>query len=287
MIKTILVPATGGELDRVVFPTALAVARRLGSHLDFLHVRLDAAAMAVAMTTDGGGPVMLGGLTDRLEEEADRREARAKDGFDAFCRGEGLAQRDAPSVEAGPSAAWRREVGFEPDWVTEYGRAADLIVAGRPLEDEGSVPETIEAALLDSGRPLLIPGGSAMATLPETVVIAWKPTREAAHAVTAALPIIAMAKEVVVLTVAEHEAEASAADSRLMTALGWHGLLVSARHLPPGAAGAPDTLLAAARERQALVVMGGYGHGRLREWIFGGFTRRMLTAADVPMLIAH
>jgi nucleotide-binding universal stress UspA family protein len=287
MIKTILVSATGGELDGIVFPTALALARRFGAHLDFLHVQLDAAAMAMAMTTDGGGPAMLGGLVERLDEEADRREARAKDGFDAFCRSEGLAQRDAPSIEAGPSVAWRREVGFEPDWVTEYGRVADLIVAGRPQEDEGFVPETIEAALLDSGRPLLIPGGSAMAALPETVVIAWKPTREAAHAVTAAMPLLAMAKEVVILTVAEDEADASTADSRLMAALGWHGLSVSAQHLPPGAAGAPDTLLAAARERKALVVMGGYGHGRLRQWIFGGFTRRVLTAAEVPVLIAH
>jgi nucleotide-binding universal stress UspA family protein len=287
MIKSILVPSTGGELDRIVFPTALAVARRFSAHLDFLHVRLDTTAMTVAMTTDGGGPAVLGGLTERLEEDADRREARAKDGFDAFCQGAGLAQRKAPSAEPGPSAAWRREVGFEPDRVTEYGRAADLIVVGRAKEEEGLVPETIEAALLDSGRPLLIAGAVAMTAIPETVAIAWKPTREAAHAVTAAMPFLATAKEIVVLTVAEDEELAGVADSRFVEALGWHGFRVSAQRLPPGEAGAPDTLLAAARERKALVVMGGYGHGRLRQWIFGGFTRRVLTAATVPVLIAH
>jgi len=287
MIKTILVPSTGSDVDDTVFTTALTVARRFAAHLDFLHVRLDAAAMAVAMTADGGGATMLGGLTERLEEDADRREQRAKETFEAFCRREGLALREAPSNEPGPSARWFREVGFEPEWVTEYGRAADLIVAGRPGDGDGVVAETIEAALLDGGRPVLIPGAAAMSAIPETIAIAWKPTREAAHAVTAAVPLLAAGKEIVILTVAEDERAAGAEDGPLMTALRWHGFRVSARHLPPGEAGAADALLAAARERNALVVMGGYGHSRLREWIFGGFTRRVLSGAEVPVLIAH
>jgi nucleotide-binding universal stress UspA family protein len=287
MIKTILVPSTGSELDDAVFATALAVARRFAAHLDFLHVRLDAAALAVAMTSDGGGATILGGLTEGLEEEADRREAAAKKGFDEFCRREGLAVRDAPSAEAGPSAAWRCEVGLEPAWVTEHGRAADLIVAGRPGDEEGLVSETIETALLDCGRPLLIPGGAPMTAIPDTIVIAWKPTREAAHAVTVAMPFLAAAKEIVVLTVAEDEAVASAEGGPLMNGLRWHGFQVSAHHLPPGEAGAADTMLGAVRERNALLVMGGYGHSRLRQWIFGGFTRRVLSAAEVPVLIAH
>jgi nucleotide-binding universal stress UspA family protein len=287
MIKTILVPATGGELDDRVFATALAVARPFAAHLDFLHVRLDAATLAVAMTADGGAPAMLGGLTDRLEEEADRREANALRTFEEFCRREGLARRDAPSPEPGPSAGWRRETGLEPLWVTEYGRAADLIVAGRAADGGGEVPETIETVLLESGRPLLIPGMAAMKAIPETIAIAWKPTREAAHAVAAAMPLLAAAKEIHILTVAEDEAVASAEDGPLMTALRWHGLAVFAHHLLPDRSGAPDSLVAAARERNALLVMGGYGRSRLREWIFGGFTRRVLMGAEIPVLIAH
>jgi nucleotide-binding universal stress UspA family protein len=287
MIKTILVPSTGSDLDDAVFTTALAVARRFEAHLDFLHVRLDAAAIAVAMTTDGGGPAILGGLTERLEEGADQREAAAKQRFDEFCRREGLASRDMPSAEPGPSAGWRCEVGLEPAWVTEHGRGADLIVAGRPGDGDGLVSETIEAALLDGGRPLLIPSAAPMTAIPDTIVIAWKPTREAAHAVTAAMPLLAAATEIVILTVAEDEAVASAENGPLMAGLRWHGFRVSAHHLPPGESGAADTMLAAARERNALLVMGGYGHNRLRQWIFGGFTRRVLSAADVPVLIAH
>jgi nucleotide-binding universal stress UspA family protein len=57
--------------------------------------------------------------------------------------------------------------------------------------------------------------------------------------------------------------------------------------LSPGGQGAADTLLAAAREQASLLVMGGYGHSRLREWIFGGFTQRVLREAEIPVLIAH
>ena len=285
MIKTILVPSTGSDLDDGVFVTALAVARRFGAHLEFLHVRLDAAAMALAMTADGGPP-MLGGLTAQLEAEADRREAGAKQKFHDFCRREQLALRDVPSAEPGPSARWRCEVGRERDWVAEYGRAADLIVAGRPAEVDGGVSETIEAALLDSGRPVLIPATEPMTAIPETIVIAWKPTREAARAVAAAMPLLSAAEEIDILTVAEDAAVAGAEHGPLLAALHWHGFRVAVRHLPL-AVSVPDTILAAARERNALLVTGGFGHGRLRQWIFGGFTRRVLAAAEVPVLIAH
>jgi nucleotide-binding universal stress UspA family protein len=285
MIKTILVPSTGNDLDDPVFLTALAIARRFEAHLDFLHVRLDAAALAVAMTSDGGGPTMLGGLTARLEQDADSREALAKQRFDEFCRREGLPLREAPSAGPGLSAGWRCEVGLEAAWITEDGRAADLIVTGRP--GDGSVGDTVEAVLLDSGRPLLIPGKAPMTAIPDTIVIAWKPTREAAHAITAAMPLLAVTKEVIILTVGEDEAIASAEGGPLMAGLRWHGLNVSAFHLPPGEVGAADTMLAAVQERNALLVMGGYGHSRLRQWIFGGFTHRVLTAAEVPVLIVH
>jgi nucleotide-binding universal stress UspA family protein len=287
MIRTILVPSTGGDLDAAVFATALAVARRFGAHLDCLHVRLDASALAVTMTADSGGPAILGGLTERFEEDADRREAAAKQAFDAFCRREGVPLRDAPAAAPGLSAGWRREVGFEPAWVTEHGRAADLIVAGRRVDGGDVVTETIEAALLDSGRPVLIPGKGPMTAIPETIAIGWKPTREAAHAVTAAMPFLAAATEIAILTVTEDGPGADVLDRPLETALRWHGFRVSAQHLAPGEAGGPQALLDAARERNALLVMGGYGHSRLREWVFGGFTRRALTNAEVPVLIAH
>jgi nucleotide-binding universal stress UspA family protein len=287
MIKTILVPATGGDSDNAVFVSALAVARGFGAHLEFLHVRPDAAAMAVSMAADGGGATMVGSLITRLEEEADARETRANQLFQGLCEREGLALCDDPPAPSGPSARWFRQIGSEPYWVAEYGRAADLVIIGRPGEDEGVSLETIERALVDSGRPLLIPPASPLATLPETIAIAWKATREAARAVTAALPFLLIAKQIVIMTVAEDKHAPEEEAARLMAGLRWHGVPVSVRHLQPDRHGAADTLLAAACEHAALLVMGGYGHSRLREWIFGGVTLSVLRSAEVPVLMAH
>jgi nucleotide-binding universal stress UspA family protein len=287
MIKTILVPATGSDSDTAVFASALAVARAFAAHLEFLHVRPDAEAMAVAMASDGGGATMVGGLIDRLEEEADEREEKANRLFQSFCEREGLALRDVPPGPQGPSARWLREIGAEPYWVAEHGRAADLLVIGRPGEDEGVSLDTIEGALIDSGRPLLIPPAAPLTALPETVAIAWKATPQAARALTAASPFLSMAKQIVVLTVVEDQRAPEDDADRLMTGLRWHGVPVSVRHLQPDRHNAADTLLSAVAEHAALLVMGGYGHSRLREWIFGGFTLSVLRGAEVPVLMAH
>jgi len=287
MIKNILVPATGSDRDNAVFASALTVARAFAAHLDFLHVRPDAAAAAVAMASDGGGATMIGGLIDRLEEEASQREEKAKQSFQGFCEHEGLALRESPSDQQGASARWLREIGAEPYWIAEYGRAADLLVIGRPGRGEGVLLDTIEGALIDSGRPLLIPPAAPLTAVPETVAIAWKASPQAARALTAASPFLSMAKQIVVLTVAEDQRAPEEEADRLMAGLRWHGIPASVRHLRPEAHSAPDTLLSAASEHAALLVMGGYGHSRLREWVFGGFTLRVLRDADMPVLMAH
>jgi nucleotide-binding universal stress UspA family protein len=290
MIKTILVAATGGDRDEAVFAAALAVARPFSAHLEILHVRIDAAALAVTMASEGGGSPLVGGLVDRLEEEADRREQRSRELFERFCAGSGLAVVEAPPGPSGLSAQWLREVGAEPFWITEHGRTTDLVVLGRGAEDGGgTAPETIEAALIDSGRPVLIPPSQGMTELPQTIVIGWKARREAAHAVTAALPFLDRAREVRIVTVAEAEDQSSHEGSQLMTNLRWRGLAVTAERLHPEDGVDPAvTLVNAAAERGALLVMGGYGHSRLREWLFGGFTRHVLEqATGVPVLIVH
>jgi nucleotide-binding universal stress UspA family protein len=101
------------------------------------------------------------------------------------------------------------------------------------------------------------------------------------------MPLLSKAKQILIVTVAEEEGLSDEEGARLMTALGWHGLSASTRHLRPDRLGAADTLLAAAAEQSALVVMGAYGHSRLREWVFGGFTEHVLRGAAVPVLMMH
>ena len=287
MIKTILVPAAGSQTDAAVFTSALAVARVFDAHIDVLHVRVDSAAMAASMSTDGSGAAMVGGLVERIDEEASRREDTAKQLFQRFCEREQLAIAEVPGGTASPTARWLREIGDEAYWVREFGRAMDLIVIGRPSDDQGVSIDTTEAALVGTGRPVLIVPATPLVSLPETVVIAWKAAPEAARAVTAAMPLMSKAKQIQVVTVAEEQGLSDEEGARLATSLAWHGLNASTRHLRPDRLGAAETLLAAAAKEGALVVMGAYGHSRLREWVFGGFTEHVLHGAAVPVLMMH
>ena len=170
--------------------------------------------------------------------------------------------------------------------LARYGMAADLIVASRTPDEDAVGRSTLEAVLLETGRPLLVPAAAAMPAAIERVAIAWKPTQHTTRAVALALPLIARAREVVVLTVAERPDEHATTD-RLVRTLARHGLAARAEGLQPGPDGAVQTLLAAANERADLLVMGGYGHTRIREWVFGGFTREVLDGAPLPVLMAH
>lgn len=288
MIKNILVPARGIDTDGGVFASALAVARPFGAHLDFLHIRIDAATFAATIAPEVSSAQVVTDLINKMEEEAEQREQKAKQLFGSFCQREGLALAETPPAPSAPSARWLREIGSESYWLLEYARAADLSIIGRPSDDQIAPSDVQESVLLNSGRPLLIPPSAPMAALPDTVVIAWKATPEAARAVAAAMPFLSIAKQIVIMTVAEDETalEEEGAD-RLMANFRWHGFAVSVRRLEPDAHEPAETLLAAAREQAALLVMGGYGHSRLREWIFGGFTQRLLREAEIPVLMAH
>jgi len=286
MIKTILVP-TGNEIDAIALATAASVARGLGAHIDALHVRLDPVEAAMAMSTEGAGGTLLQGIIDSLEHDADEGEAKARSIFAAFCAREGLASATAAVGDAKASAAFHVETGQETRWVATYGLTSDLGVATRGVSgNNAAARSTIEALLLETGRPLLIPGPSApIPDFADRIAIAWKPSPQAARAVAAAMPLLTRAKAINVLTVEEEEGRRDDT-ARLIDYLTWHGVRAVAERLAPGSNGA-TTLIAAATAKSGLLVMGGYGHTRLREWVFGGFTQYVLDHAELPVLLAH
>jgi nucleotide-binding universal stress UspA family protein len=289
MIKTILVPATASESDGGVFEASLSVARMFSAHLDFLHVQIDPLQAIVAMGSgDTGGTMAAASLLDGWIAEAKQREKRAEGQFRSFCDREQLAIARTSSLSSGVSAEWHHEIGHEPAWVVEYGQACDLIVIGRPIGGEGVSSDTLEAALVETGRPLLIPGADLTQALAETIAIAWKPTAQSARAVGAAMPFLAKSKNIIILTVGENERVGEESSDKLVAALTRHGLKVSSRHLQPGDGSAANTLLtAASRMSVGLLVMGGYGHSRFREFMFGGFTEEVLRGAELPVLMMH
>lgn len=120
------------------------------------------------------------------------------------------------------------------------------------------------------------------------VVIAWKDTREAARAVTSALFFIRKAARVSILSVAEDAKTTTQSCSRPGHALRWHNRETSVRHLAADGRPPVETLLEGAEARGAtLPVMGAYSHSRVREVVFGGFTRRIFRDARLPVLMAR
>ena len=288
MSRYVLVPATGADTDEPVFATALTLARLLPAHLEFLHVRVDVQATLTAMASaDTGGGIDFGRILETLEQEVASRQKKAELAFRDFCERERLLV-SAELSAALPSAEWRMETGDGPTWLAAHGRAADLVVVGRARDGEAVAMDVLEAALMTTGRPVLIAPAKPRRELSGIVAIAWKDRPDAARAVAAAQPILKMADQVVILSVVEDARTDEQSCERLRHALAWHNPRTRVQCLTQGDRPAVDTMLAAAAAVSAdLLVMGGYGHSRLREVMLGGFTRRVLSHADLPVLMAH
>jgi len=289
MFRTILVPAPGAESHDAVFRTALAFARLSAGHLDFLHVRLDVQQVVIAMSTGdfGGAGAGIGPLLNSMQADADARHDRAKAAVQAFCAREQVALADTP-VGGAPSATFRVETGEEARLLAAYARTSDLTVLGRAGDGEAVMMDVLEAVLLGSGRPLLIAPAKPQEQIGRHIAIAWKDTAEAARAVASATPLLPAAHSVTVLAVQEDARADTGSCERLCHALLWHNPATTLRVIPPAGHDPGDVLLATVEASNAdLLVMGGYSHSRMREVVFGGFTRRVLRSAGLPVLMAH
>jgi nucleotide-binding universal stress UspA family protein len=285
MFKYLLVPSTGSELDRPRVEMALRAADPSSAHIEFLHVRMDIRQVMVMLA--GSGMTLGTGLVG-LEQDAEERERRAQEGFRTFCTEYKLNPADAP--RAGLSASWSTMTGEAPICLAQRARVADAIVLSRGEKGDLFAPDVLARAVMGTGRPVLIaPSAPPRHKLHTAVAIAWKDRPEAARAVTAAMPLIAEAERVVILSVSEDGGDEESGQ-RLRHALQWHNPNVSLERLPRDGRPAPRILMEAAagpRVSASLLVMGGYGHTRLREAVLGGFTRHVLAGAEIPVLMVH
>ena len=185
---------------------------------------------------------------------------------------------------------WHGDELIDDDALGCRGRAFDLIVIGRPGSgrDEPRMA-TVESALFDSGRPVLLvpPTAPEAATLGETIVVSWNGSSETARAVSFAMPFLLRARQVVVLTVKGATVEGPSGDEIAAT-LRLHDVPATAlthedERRSPGAA-----ILAQARELGAdFLVKGAYTQSRIRQMIFGGATRHIIMESPIPVLMAR
>lgn len=281
MIKSVLASLTGYGSDRTVLDTAMAAARIGAGHVEAFHIRLDTLEIGAIM---GSVPTRedLLPLVDKTASQQDQRSRQAKAAFEDACKRHAVSAEKTPDTV---SASWKECRGIIDETFDE-ARYHDLAVMAR--EPAFSV-DRLTSVLMHSGRPLLIAPPKPVNVLGRNVAIAWKAGPEAARALTAAMPILCRASSVSILLVSENAA-ADDADrntaERLAKLLGRHGISAQVRMNNSPSGSCSHALQQMAHNDDAdLLVMGAYGHSRLRQFVFGGVTRDILADCSLPVLL--
>lgn len=286
-IKKILAPVQSAASAEAGLKAAIAVARRHKAHIDALHVRQRPNIPASGYYPVGVVIVdeHLGELKEALEAEARKLKAI----FDAVMKEAGVpiiasaAHRD----DAGPTASWRDQQGVLPFDISAAARVSDLIVFGRSGPEIGFPDASlIEEAIFQSARPVLIAPQGKLERTPRRIIVAWNGGREAARALSAAMPLFDEAEAVAVMSIGSIPSDLEGPE-KAAELLRLHGVKAEAQRRTPAGASEDDLLAAAQEWRAELIVMGAYSHSRWRELVLGGFTRKMLKQADVPLFLAH
>jgi len=284
-MKTILVPteynAEHGEAMLSALDAALSLAQKFGSCIEGFALR-PAVADMVAMDPDAG-------LTMVAVKENDAEMARqAEDLFRSFMERHGVQRRADQAGTASLSWSWLATAPSGHDFVGSYGRVFDIIVLARP-EEEWQSPSmvTLESALFESGRPVLIAPPNSPRSLATNILIAWNRSTEQARTMAFAMPLLRLAERITILTV-EGSTVAGPSGVEMARSLEANGIAAEPITVTPGKISAGETILTKADELGCdLVVKGAYTQSRLRQMIFGGTTRHILAKAKLPVLMAH
>jgi nucleotide-binding universal stress UspA family protein len=274
--KTILVHCDASRGSSVRLKIALDLADRFDAHLVGLHVRQGFQAPAF---TDAG-PAMET-LYRSYERTLSAEEEAASKAFQ-----EAVGHK-------GYSSEWRVADGYVDRMVASQARYADLVVVGQADPDAGPTAppsDLAEEVVMAGERPVLIVPFIGTAKPPgKTVLLCWNDTREAARAATAALPVLKAAERTIVLIIDPHEAEVpQEPGADVASWLARHGVKVTVQRDAAADTDVGGVILSRAADHDIdLIVMGIYGHSRLRERVMGGASRTLLSSMTVPLLVAH
>lgn len=286
-IKTLLAPVSAADVSRSTLDVAAAVARRFGAHVDVLHVRPDPRGL-VPYTGEGMDGSMIEEIMDVTEREGGERAAQTKAMFDAFVSEKSIAVTAEPAGGDSFTMSWHTDVGREDEIVAIRGRLYDLIVVGRPLKDAAlPSPITLEAALLDTGRPIMVAPPQSSGELGKSIAIAWEGSPEAARAIADAMPILEQAEAVTILAPANGQV-APIPPEDLVRQLGWHGVSSRVQGFDASVTELGHAFLEQSAAAGAdMLIKGAYSQSRLRQLILGGRTRYILANTTIPVLLAH
>ena len=274
-MKNLLVPVEDHHGVSAVLKTAAMAAAPFASRVEGIPLGPD---FQIAM--DYGIAVTINNHDFRREMETQSQRI-----FETF------SEAHAPNLregQAAPQFVWNGHGLVTDIQVGSYGRIFDLIVVGRPGPDvHDARHSTLEAALFDSGRPILIAPPVATDRLGEIIVISWNASGETARTISMAMPFLSRASKIHILSVSGAMV-AGPGPEQLMSMLKEHGLPVDFQVIDDKSANAGRTILTQAGKLGAdLLIKGGYTQSRLRQMIFGGATSQILAEATIPVFMAH
>ena len=281
-MKTILLPFYDDDAAEAALDVCRQLGDRFGSYIEGLFV------MRPPQIIDGEGIVLADSYLTQLKEEGRRLGDRARARFDDCVAKRGLATGSLTEPAGGMVIGWREMEGLEGQVVGDHGRVFDLIVIGRefghPWVDWHVMAE---AALFESGRPIIIAPDKRGEILGENVVIAWNHSTETARTVALAMPLLAGARAVTVVGVRGWGVPGPNAD-QLCGHLARNGISASARTIEPDGRSPGEVVLDECAALGAdFLVKGAYTQSRLRQLIFGGATRHIMMNARIPTILAH
>lgn len=278
MYKDLIVATTGHGDDAAAFSTACALASADGGHVAVL------VQVRVPVPDGGGVGLFPAEAFVAMYEEVHRLGMENGDRWKDALRQSGVPGEVRLSEDV---------LSSPPRTAALQARYADLalIGLGPPGELPVDVHDQLAKLLTGSGRPVVAVSHGARPPPYRRVVVGWRPGAHAARAVHDALPLLARAEAVDVVCVEPRRGDGGYGGdpgADIARHLSRHDLRVTV-HVKPDAGDEPGAvLLRSARELEAdLLVMGGYGHSRLREWMLGGTTRHVLAHATLPVFLSH
>ena len=281
-MKTILVPFYDDDIAQNALATSWLVAERFASYVEALFV------MRPPQIFVGEGIALEGAYITQQEEELRRQASSAHKRFQSIIKPRNLPEVDASTPSDGVTAGWREIEGLEGPVIGDYGRLFDLILIGRNFGQpwiDWSV--MCEAALFDTGKPVLVAAAETPASVGERIVVAWNGSTETARCIALSMPFLARAESVVVLTVEDWQVPGPSGE-QVATHLMRNGIKASPRNVVSGSRSVGEAILHEANEVNAdLIVKGAYTHSRLRQMVFGGATQHLLHNTPIPLFMAH
>jgi nucleotide-binding universal stress UspA family protein len=259
---------------------ATTIASRFDAHLVGLYVR---PAAENFIPSGDFGLALSQDYLERLTRESAAKAARLHQSFETV-----VARHEGAAPGGRFSAEWMEAEGSAAVHIGSIGRVYDLILVSRP-DAKGSAESEIllEAALFETGRPVLVAPPTLPATIGTKVLIAWNGSTESALTLALGLPLLTRAEQVYVVSI-EGALVPGPGAAEVARYLGYHGISASARHLEGTSAPAGETFLAEATKLGCdLMFKGAYTQSRLRQMIFGGATRHIINSATIPILMAH